>query len=156
MNSENGSALVNVENIKQLKARYFRFIDTKQWEALRDVFTDDLEFYFESSTPTITSADAFVAFISERLATAVSVHHGHMPEISIADDSNATGVWAMYDWVDDPDHGRAFQGYGHYHERYRRGSDGSWRISELRLERIRVDPVEPGKGSVTRTTPPPR
>jgi SnoaL-like domain len=156
MNSENGSALVNVENIKQLKARYFRFIDTKQWEALRDVFTDDLEFYFESSTPTITSADAFVAFISERLATAVSVHHGHMPEISIADDSNATGVWAMYDWVDDPDHGRAFQGYGHYRERYRRGSDGSWRISELRLERIRVDPVEPGKGSVTRTTPPPR
>lgn len=43
-----------------------------------------------------------MAFISERLATAVSVHHGHMPEISIADDSNATGVWAMYDWVDTP------------------------------------------------------
>ena len=61
-----------------------------------------------------------------------------MPEISIIDDSNATGVWAMYDWVDDPDHGRAFQGYGHYRERYRRGSDGNWRISELRLERIRV------------------
>ena len=156
MNSENGSALVNVENIKQLKARYFRFIDTKQWEALRDVFTDDLQFYFESSTPTITSADAFVAFISERLATAVSVHHGHMPEISIADDSNAIGVWAMYDWVDDPDHGRAFQGFGHYHERYRRGTDGNWRISELRLERVRVDPIEPGKGSVARTTPPPR
>ena len=97
-----------------------------------------------------------MAFISERLATAVSVHHGHMPEISIADDSNATGVWAMYDWVDDPDHGRAFQGFGHYRERYRRGTDGNWRISELRLERVRVDPIEPGNGSVARTTPPPR
>ena len=81
MNVADAGTLVHVESIKQLKARYFRFIDTKQWEALRDVFTDDLQFYFESSTPTITSADAFVAFISERLATAVSVHHGHMPEI---------------------------------------------------------------------------
>jgi ketosteroid isomerase-like protein len=156
MNVADAGTLVHIENIKQLKARYFRFVDSKQWDALRDVFTDDVLFYFESPTPAIDSADSFVAFISQRLATAVSVHHGHMPEISIIDDSNATGVWAMYDWVDDPDHGRAFQGYGHYRERYRRGSDGNWRISELRLERIRVDPVEPGKGNVARTTPAPR
>jgi hypothetical protein len=151
-----GARLAHIESIKQLKARYFRFVDGKQWDALRDVFTDDLKFYFESPVPTLASADSFVAFISERLATAVSVHQGHMPEISIVDDSNATGVWAMYDWVDDPDHSRAFQGYGHYHERYRRGPDGNWRISELRLERIRVDLVEPGNADIARTTPAPR
>jgi SnoaL-like domain len=156
VNVADARTLVQIENIKQLKARYFRFVDSKQWNALRDVFTDDLKFYLESSALTIGSADSFVAFISERLATAVSVHHGHMPEISIIDESTATGVWAMDDWVDDPDHGRAFQGYGHYRERYRRGSDGSWRISELRLERIRVDPVKPGRGSVARTTPAPQ
>ena len=32
----------DVEAIKQLKARYFRAMDTKDWDAMRDVFTDDV------------------------------------------------------------------------------------------------------------------
>src|ERR1700733_6454504 len=51
MNVADAGRLVHVENIKQLKARYFRFVDSKQWDALRDVFTDDLLFYFESPPP---------------------------------------------------------------------------------------------------------
>ena len=35
----------------------------------------------------------------------------------------------MYDWVDDPARGAAWQGFGHYHERYVRCPDGQWRIS---------------------------
>ena len=31
-----------IEAIRALKARYFRLIDTKQWDALRGVFTADL------------------------------------------------------------------------------------------------------------------
>ncbi|MBC8187378.1 MAG: nuclear transport factor 2 family protein, partial [Proteobacteria bacterium] len=31
-------AIEEIEDIKRLKARYFRLLDTKQWEALRDVF----------------------------------------------------------------------------------------------------------------------
>ena len=57
MNVADAGTLVHVENIKQLKARYFRFVDSKQWDALRDVFTDDVLFYFESPTPAIDSAD---------------------------------------------------------------------------------------------------
>ena len=38
----------SIEAIKQLKARYFRLMYTKQWDAYRQVFTDDLAFYFES------------------------------------------------------------------------------------------------------------
>ena len=53
MNVADAGTLVHVENIKQLKARYFRFVDSKQWDALRDVFTDDVLFYFESPTPAI-------------------------------------------------------------------------------------------------------
>ena len=32
----------DVEAIKQLKARYFRTMDTKDWAAMRQVFTDDV------------------------------------------------------------------------------------------------------------------
>ena len=41
MNVADAGTLVQVENIKQLKARYFRFVDSKQWDALRGVFTDN-------------------------------------------------------------------------------------------------------------------
>ena len=32
----------DVEAIKQLKARYFRTMDTKDWAGMRQVFTDDV------------------------------------------------------------------------------------------------------------------
>ncbi|WP_350223999.1 nuclear transport factor 2 family protein [Pseudarthrobacter sp. fls2-241-R2A-168] len=34
--------LLAVEAIKQLKGNYFRYLDTKHWEAWRQLFTDDL------------------------------------------------------------------------------------------------------------------
>ena len=33
--------LLAIEEIKQLKARYFRFLDTKDWAGLTTVFTPD-------------------------------------------------------------------------------------------------------------------
>ena len=33
----------DLEAIRQLKARYFRLMDEKDWDALADVFTDDVE-----------------------------------------------------------------------------------------------------------------
>jgi hypothetical protein len=43
----------------------------------------------------------------------------------------------MFDFVEDPGRGVAQQAYGYYHDEYRRGADGQWRISSTRLERIR-------------------
>jgi hypothetical protein len=141
--------LSDVELIRTLKARYFRYMDTKAWPEFRTLFADDLRFFADdqavptSTEPTVTSADEFVARVSAWLATAITVHHGHMGEIALDDSDHAHGVWAMFDWVDNPDYDRAFQGYGHYHERYVKGPDGKWRISELRLTRLRVEHVVP-------------
>jgi hypothetical protein len=33
----------DIEAIKRLKARYFRLMDTKDWEGLAEVFADDVE-----------------------------------------------------------------------------------------------------------------
>ena len=139
--------LANVFAIQQLKSRYFRCLDTKAWAQWRRLFTDDLIFYVEDSAlpgdspPTQVGADDFVSSVSETLQNAVTVHHGHMPEIELTGPDSARGVWAMYDWVDDAETGTAIQGWGHYHELYRREADGEWRIAELRLTRLRVDVV---------------
>ncbi len=37
--------LWDIEQIKQLKARYFRLMDTKDWAAWRELFTDDCLHY---------------------------------------------------------------------------------------------------------------
>ena len=58
----------------------------------------------------------------------------------------------MFDWVDSSgsDNGSSMQGFGHYHEHYRKGDDGQWRIAELRLTRLRVD-SSPPTGAVTKS-----
>jgi hypothetical protein len=108
-----------------------------------------------TADPVTVGGDRFVEYVSDLLTTAVTVHQGHMPDITFTGDTSATGVWAMFDWVDDPEKGFAMQGYGHYHERYLKGDDGRWRIAELRLTRLRVDSVTPTRPAGARPWPPP-
>jgi len=132
------ATLAEIEAIKQLKARYFRLLDTKQWDAWREVFSDDFEADVEGGSvhaPVhFASADEMVARNREILATASTVHHGHMPEIDLTGPDTATGIWAM---VDEVALGAGFRGFGHYHEEYvKRG--GRWRIRRLRLTRLKL------------------
>ena len=81
----------DVEAIKQLKARYFRTMDTKDWAGMRQVFTDDVVMDTTASGGgVVTGADAFLEFLQQTLADAVTVHQGHMPEITLtsADDGH--------------------------------------------------------------------
>jgi hypothetical protein len=131
--------LPDVEAIKRLKARYFRTLDTKVWAEFADVFTADVRVDVDGFT--FEGRDSFVAQLQEILATTSTVHHGHMPEITIVDENNATGIWAMMDYLvfpgDEPRKG--FYGYGPYHESYVRDA-GQWRIRKTELIRLRVDP----------------
>ncbi len=139
--------------LQELKASYFRLLDTKQWGAWRQLFTDDMVFDIEMAAGgpaerMTTSGDDFVEMVSEQLKNAVTVHQGHMPEHVFLDDRNADGKWAMFDWVDNSGSGGgSMQGFGHYHEHYVKGDDGQWRIQELRLTRLRVDQTA-GTGAV--------
>jgi uncharacterized protein (TIGR02246 family) len=134
-------ALAATEEIKQLKARYFRLMDTKQWEDWADVFTEDLDAWIEGYSDASVGRDAFVSSVSAMLADALTVHHGHMPEIEVTGPQTARGIWAMFDYVKftSPERQVELKGYGHYHEEYRKGADGRWRISSLKLHRLRVD-----------------
>jgi hypothetical protein len=132
----------DIEAIKQLKARYCRLLDTKDWDGLRQVFTDDVAVDSTGSGGhVITGADTFLAFISTHLAERVTVHHCHTPEITLTSPSSATGIWAMEDRVSFAD-GRELSGFGHYHETYHK-TGGTWRITASTLTRLRMDITEP-------------
>jgi hypothetical protein len=139
---------LELEAIKRLKARYFRCMDTKDWEGWADVFTEDaaLEFDLAVSTlgrpgqpaPKLVGRPAILAYVSKAFATNQTVHHGHMPELELLSETRARGVWAMEDIVDDGH--QIVHGYGHYHDTYRKVG-GDWKIDSVRLTRIRLSQV---------------
>jgi len=133
--------LLDVEEIKQLKARYFRSIDRKEWGEFGRVFARDALLEVPDVHMATRGRDEIVAAVSGALVGTRTVHHGHMPEIEVAGDGTARGIWAMFDYVEwDEQNGTrvGLQGYGHYREEYKR-EDGEWRIARTRLERLRID-----------------
>ncbi|WP_445166228.1 nuclear transport factor 2 family protein [Mycolicibacterium sp. Dal123E01] len=134
----------DVEAIKQLKARYCRLLDTKDWAGWREIFTDD---FVSDTTPSggvlITGADNMIAFIKKTLGkpSQPTVHQVHAPEITLTSESTATGIWALNDIVRLAP-GVNLQGYGHYHETYEK-TGGQWRIKTSTLTRLREDVFNP-------------
>jgi hypothetical protein len=127
-----------IEEIKRLKASYFRYLDLHWWDELRSLFTDDAVYDIGESTARPATPEDFLGRVRSHLTQAMTVHHGHMPEITIVDDTHAHGIWAMYDLVEPaPDSGYpVLTGFGHYTEEYRK-VEGRWRIARLRLTRLK-------------------
>jgi ketosteroid isomerase-like protein len=132
--------------ISQVKARYCRFLDGKDWAAYTDLFTED--FVLDTSPgggpPPIRGREAAVASIRGAVELAKTAHQVHSPEITIEGDT-AHVIWAMQDRVIwDPERGarlneRGHTGYGQYRERYER-KDGRWRIAALELRYLIYEP----------------
>ncbi len=128
--------------ICNVKARYCRCLDTKDWEGYTDCFTEDLVLDTSpSGGARVEGRDAAVAYVRSSIShDTITTHHVHAPEITI-DGDTATAIWAMQDRNIWPN-GRKLLGFGHYHEHYRR-EGGEWRISESQLTRINMELTPP-------------
>jgi uncharacterized protein (TIGR02246 family) len=137
-----GFSMDDLEAIRRLKARYFRTMDTKDWDGMRQVFTDDVVMdTTEAGGGLVRGAEEFLTFLRETLDGTVTVHQGHMPEIELTSDTTAVAIWALNDIVIWPN-GTRLDGYGHYHETYEKGAHG-WRIKSSKLTRLHADFVVP-------------
>lgn len=134
--------LVDIEQIRQLKARYFRTMDGKAWDDWEQVFCEDVTIdTTQDGAPVVNGRKAFREFLPPILQNVKTVHHGHMSEIEITGAHTATGIWSMEDmlWWPEAEGGNHLWGTGWYHEEYRKDADGEWRIRKLVLRRIRVE-----------------
>jgi SnoaL-like domain len=131
------SVLMEIESIKQLKARYCRYLDTKDW---RDVFTDDfVGDTTEAGGTVIVGVDEFMAYTRNTIGkpSQTTVHQVHAPEIELTSATTARGIWALNDVLRLVP-ALTLHGYGHYHETYEK-IDGRWRIKASKLTRLRED-----------------
>jgi hypothetical protein len=141
--------ILDILEIQRLKARFFRCIDTEQWDDLRDTLTKDVQIFFENSrfpvatVPAWNGQDEWLQYMTTAHPEKITVHQALAPEIELLDENTATGVWAMSYWVVDPGRQGAWRAYGHEHDCYVRCPDGRWRIASSHVTHLRVDDVPP-------------
>ena len=142
-----------IEEIKQVKAKYLRGVDTGDGDLVRSILAEDcvLDYvggctdpstgidYLPSTNTVLRDREAWPA--GQRVNTGmVSVHHAHTVEIDITSESTASAIWAMTDRLHFPagaDYS-IMTGYGRYHETDEK-VDGAWKLKTTRLTRLRVE-----------------
>jgi hypothetical protein len=135
----------DIEEIKALKARYIRFGDTKQWDELAKLLTDDFTALFEIAPrfskdqprrAEISGRDLFINIWTTALVGVVTMHNVYLPEITLVSPTAANGIWGMHDLVKMPQ--CVFEGWGHYHDEYVK-QQGVWLIKASRVTRLHAE-----------------
>ena len=147
--------LIAISDIKQLRAKYFRGVDSGDGDLVRSILAEDCRLDYRGccTDPTsgqdflpamnvvVTGRDAWRANGLSGLGI-VSVHQGHHSDIDIVSADSATGVWAMTDRLYFPE-GHEFSlltGYGHYIDTYIKTALG-WQLQTTHITRIKVEVV---------------
>jgi len=132
--------LASIEEIRQLKYRYFRSLDLKLWDEFGDCLAEDVKARYGTQAMNEplhydTRADV-VKFMSENLGPGIiTIHIASHPEITV-DGDTATGSWGFEDTVIVPDFKVVIRGGGYYVDEYRKDADGKWRIAGTKYDRI--------------------
>ena len=140
--------LLDREAIKEVKARYCRFTDAKDWEGFRTLFADDCTYQVEDFEPIMKGADTFVAMTREKLGdkSTRTAHHMHTPEITFVSPTEARVTHALADYIEwlslQSGVRVGFKGFARYYETYKK-INGEWKIATWRLSYTRIDPVGP-------------
>lgn len=145
--------LCAIEEIKQVKARYFRGIDTKDNKLIRSILAEDCVLDYQGCCTDPTSGRDFVpalnlvmrgtaSFSSNSKSKIVSVHQGHNCEIIFTSDTSASAIWSMTDrlFMAEGSEPAQITGYGFYHDTYEK-IDNSWKIQTMRISRTRVEGI---------------
>ncbi len=142
------ASLEIIEEIKQLKSRYCRCIDTKDWVELEKTYTTDtrIDLGDEKALPefqgAIVGIPAVIKSMSDALGDGCSIHICFLPEIELVSPDRARGIWGLEYRTRQPKgspiptlHGFAFS-----HDEYER-HDGRWLIKSVRLQTMWNDAV---------------
>jgi hypothetical protein len=140
------------EEIREQKARYCRYLDTKQWDMLEELALSNARLTFldvkgdvlriGGTTFDFASPREFVHEMESLFANAQTSHAVTNGEFTLISANEVSVIWAMRDrLVFRPILGLfsiSMQGYGHYHELWQR-QDDVWRLKCLKLHRTLIE-----------------
>lgn len=130
----------DIEAIKVLKSRYFRALDTKDWDALEKTMHPDISTAYSNGKLVFHGPKEITDYFKEvQPPTEITLHQGHNPEITIVSDTEAVGKWYLQDNLifaeGNPYEGTQIQGSAIYTDKYVK-VDGEWLIMETGYLRI--------------------
>lgn len=129
--------LETIEEIKRVKYRYLRALDTKHWDDFADTLTEDIVGAYGSSLGKehrFTNRTDLVEFMRTSMPSNVLTEHRVThPEITVNGDE-AEATWYLQDRVIVPEFSFMLFGAAFYHDRYRRTPDG-WKICSTGYDR---------------------
>jgi hypothetical protein len=143
--------LVEIELIRQLKYRYVRFIDTKRWDDLAELFLPDATASYGGGATVCDGRDAIMSFLVDAMADVrmLTSHKVHQPEITLTGPDTAEGVWALDDVVVLGGLGMTVRGASFYDDRYAKAG-GDWRIAHTGYRRV-YEEIEPRRDDLRLT-----
>ena len=124
-----------VRAIEQVKYRYLRAFDTKDWAEFESCLVPEATADYAGLA--FPDRDALLAYMRRHVVEGViSVHHCHHPEIDVAADGRtATGRWALNDLVIVPAMRYRLEGASIYSDDYVL-TDRGWRIAHTGYVRL--------------------
>ncbi|MDW6002885.1 nuclear transport factor 2 family protein [Vibrio mangrovi] len=139
-NNQRINALLDREEIRELRLRYSQLLDGGQAERMGEVFTEDAEVKVTVGTMKGLAEikqslqAAYHTFDTQNRAHFPFVHAITNHNITLIDENNASGSCYLLDFVTDRDQAQhPFLLLGHYVDRYVR-VNGEWRISHSELD----------------------
>ncbi len=129
--------LIEIEAIRQLKYRYARFLDTKQWDAITELFIPDATAAYSGGAHSFDGRDEIMEFMRSSMGSTqmLTSHAMSSPEIELTSPTTATGTWALRDEVVMLDWNMTVRGASYYSDRYVK-VDGEWKIEHTGYKRI--------------------
>jgi hypothetical protein len=140
--------LLAFEDLRNLKARYLQYLDSKQWDKYANLFVEDgviSDVRFNIRIEGRSQIRAVVPHVFNN--STITVHQVHQADIRLQSPSAATGIWALeeYTTFGKPSESGIFpvpvgtrHGYGHYVDEFVK-VDGEWLFKSLAAEWIRLD-----------------
>jgi SnoaL-like domain len=130
--------LVEMEQIKRVKYRYLRAMDTGDFVLLASLFTPDVTARFVGGSYDVTvegKAKLLEYLEASANADVVINHNCHHPEIDLTGPGTAEGLWYLQDWYYNRAQQRTVRGAAFYRDRYRKEA-GAWKMSHTGYERV--------------------
>jgi len=130
--------LSDLEDIRTLKYRYYRAIDTADMALLANLFTDDVTVDYRGGVyrVSLSGKENMLEFLANSFNSgSVAMHHGHMPDITLTGDDSATGLWYLEDIFISLEDKLHTHGTAIYKDEYRR-ENGVWKISRTEYDRV--------------------
>jgi hypothetical protein len=124
--------LEDLEAIKNLKSKYWYYVDNKMWYELADTFTEEV--FMELPKKKIQGKQSLIGEIEKSFEEVVTIHQGYAIQIDITGETTASGLWAFNDFLVYRRAEKLYKGWGYYYDEYAK-EKSKWRIKSSKLTR---------------------